>query len=78
MSPLDLRGTRCPMNLLKVKLALEPLASGETLEIVLDPGEGLENVPRALEAAGHLVLKSVLSGADASCTLLIRKGARRT
>ncbi|MDF1565184.1 MAG: sulfurtransferase TusA family protein [Deltaproteobacteria bacterium] len=75
---VDLRGTVCPMNLLKAKLALEPLAVGDTLEILLDPGEGMENVPQALEAAGHEILLQKWSTSEgAPCTLHIRKGAKK-
>ena len=68
---LDIRGTLCPMNLLKVKLALEPLDPGAELEVVLDPGEGMENVPRALRQSGHEILRA---SDGEPCTLHIRKG----
>ncbi len=55
MTTLDLRGVRCPMNLLKVKLALEGAEPGESLRILLDPGEPMRNVRRAVEALGHVV-----------------------
>ncbi|MCM8797332.1 MAG: sulfurtransferase TusA family protein [Candidatus Omnitrophica bacterium] len=54
---LDLKGTPCPINYVKTKLFLEDLKSGETLEVLLDEGEPINNVPKSLEADGHKILK---------------------
>lgn len=35
---VDLRGVACPTNYVRVRLALEPLAPGDELEILLDTG----------------------------------------
>lgn len=53
---LDLRGTACPMNFVRTKLALEELAAGQVLEVVLDAGEPVRNVPRSVKAEGHRIL----------------------
>lgn len=53
---LDLRGVVCPLNFVKAKIALEPMADGETLEILLDDGEPVRNVPRSLREDGDKVL----------------------
>ena len=53
MTELDLRGVACPLNWVRAKLALEDLAPGERLVVLLDPGEPLESVPRSAEEAGH-------------------------
>lgn len=55
---LDLRGVLCPMNYVKAKLALEPLAPGDLLEILLDAGEPMANVPRSLTDDGHRTLSA--------------------
>ncbi len=44
------------MTWVRTKLALEPLPSGEQLEVVLGPGEMLQNVPRNCAEDGHEVL----------------------
>jgi len=54
---LDLKGTPCPINYVKVKLVLEKLDQGDTLEVLLDEGEPMDNVPKSLENDGHQVLK---------------------
>ena len=53
---LDLRGTRCPLNFVKTKIKMEEMAAGELLEIVLDDGEPIRNVPRSVAAEGHDVI----------------------
>lgn len=54
---LDLKGTPCPVNYVKAKLVLEGLESGSILELFLDEGEPMDNVPRSLESDGHKILK---------------------
>lgn len=56
MAEIDLRGVACPANYVKVRLALEPLAAGEELEVLLDGGEPVRNVPRSLKDDGDEVL----------------------
>jgi len=53
MTTLDLTGVPCPMNWVRTRLALEQLPAGERLEVVLDPGEPLESVPRSAREDGH-------------------------
>jgi TusA-related sulfurtransferase len=53
---LDLRGVICPLNFVKAKIALEPLAEGDTLEILLDDGEPVRNVPRSLREDGDEIV----------------------
>ncbi|ULA65673.1 MAG: Putative Sulfite reductase, contains SirA-like domain (Modular protein) [Nitrospira sp.] len=52
----DLRGVACPMNYVKTKLKLEMMDAGEKLEVWLDAGEPIKNVPMSLKNDGHLVL----------------------
>ena len=53
MSTLDLTGTPCPLNWVKAKLALEQMAAGEEIVLLLDPGEPIESVPRSAREDGH-------------------------
>ena len=50
---LDVSALRCPMTWVRIKLELERLESGQTLEVKLPPGEALESVPRSAREAGH-------------------------
>lgn len=52
---LDVSAERCPMTWVRTKLALETLPSAGVLEVVLGPGEMLENVPRNARDAGLVV-----------------------
>ncbi len=59
---LDLRGVACPINFVKTKLRLEELKSGERLEVLLDAGEPVRNVPRSAREEGHKVLNIEKNG----------------
>jgi sulfite reductase (ferredoxin) len=52
----DLRGVACPMNYVKTKLKLEMMDHGEQLEVWLDAGEPIKNVPMSLRNDGHKIL----------------------
>jgi TusA-related sulfurtransferase len=52
---LDLRGTPCPINFVKTKLKLERMAVGQVLEVWLDPGEPVEQVPDSLRMEGYTI-----------------------
>jgi len=54
---LDLRGTPCPINFVRTKLYLEKMAPHALLEVWLDPGEPIEQVPDSLVMEGHRVEK---------------------
>ncbi|MBW4506850.1 MAG: sulfurtransferase TusA family protein [Scytonematopsis contorta HA4267-MV1] len=54
---LDLRGTPCPINFVRTKLFLEKMQPGSLLEVWLDPGEPIEQVPDSLTMAGYQVEK---------------------
>ena len=71
---LDLRGTPCPINFIRSRLALEPLAPGAILQIDLDCGEPEEMVVAGLRQAGHGVQVETPEGADAGWVrLLVRR-----
>lgn len=53
---LDLRGILCPLNFVKTKLKLEEMAEGEVLEIILDDGDPMRNVPRSVKQEGHKIV----------------------
>ena len=52
---LDLRGTPCPLNFIRSKLALEKLEPGAWLQVDLDAGEPEQMVAGGLRSEGHLV-----------------------
>jgi TusA-related sulfurtransferase len=52
-SCLDLRGTPCPLNFIRSRLALEALDPGAWLQVDLDAGEPERMVAEGLRQAGH-------------------------
>jgi len=70
----DLRGVACPMNYVKTKLKLEMMDAGEKLEVWLDAGEPIKNVPMSLKNDGHLIhLQEALEPEAAHFRILIEK-----
>jgi len=53
---LDLSGVACPMNFVKTKIKLSPMPVGSQLDVILDDGAPIENVPLSLEEQGQTIL----------------------
>lgn len=70
---LDLHGVVCPLNFVKTKLALEELEPGELLEVILDEGDAMLNVPQSLKEEGHRITKVTPLGETFS--VIVEKGA---
>ena len=51
---LDLKCMPCPLNVVKVKLALEKLSPNQELIIEIDKGEPEEMVEKTLKEMGYL------------------------
>jgi TusA-related sulfurtransferase len=69
---IDITRETCPMTFVKVKLMLAKLDKGDQLEVLLNEGEPLENVPRSCEEQGYVVL-SVDPKGNGQHMLLIQK-----
>ena len=59
---LDLRGTPCPINFVRTKLKLAQMSTGEILEVWLDTGEPIEQVPHSLAMEGYTEQEIVEEG----------------
>ncbi|MEK6556853.1 MAG: sulfurtransferase TusA family protein, partial [Candidatus Margulisiibacteriota bacterium] len=68
----DFRGVACPMNFVKTKMELSKLSTGDRLEILLDDGEPIDNVPGSVRSEGHKVLQQ--EKVDQHWAVLIEKG----
>lgn len=55
---LDLRGMPCPMNFVRTKLKLQQMSAGALLEVWLDAGEPIEQVPDSLRMNGYPIEKN--------------------
>ena len=53
---LDLKGVACPYNFVRTKLKLEEMDAGQVLEVYLDEGDPIKNVPKSVQNEGHKVL----------------------
>ncbi|HEX2395441.1 MAG TPA: sulfurtransferase TusA family protein, partial [Bacteroidales bacterium] len=53
----DFRNVACPMNFVKTKIALSTLHTDDILEIWIDDGEPIENVPGSIKSEGHKILE---------------------
>ena len=71
-SHIDLQGVSCPMNFVKTKAALAALSTGELLEVILDEGDAILNVPRSVKEEGHQVVK--VESLGITFRVVIKKG----
>ena len=71
---LDISTEVCPLTFVRTKLLIERMSVGQTAEILLKGAEPLANVPRAVRANGHTVLRlDSLDEASGLHRLFIRK-----
>ena len=68
---LDLRGMSCPMNFVHIKIALDVLAPGTVLTVLLDGSPTARDVVSSLETQGYEVLSLDENGEEA--TLRVRR-----
>ena len=69
---LDITGETCPMTFVRTRLALDRLASGQTLLVLLRGEEPLARVPPTARALGHAVLSDAVAP-DGTMRLLLRR-----
>lgn len=68
---LDLRGTPCPINFVRTKLKLAQLSAGQLLEVWLDGGEPIEQVPHSLAMEGYTKQDIVEEGTFFKMTICV-------
>lgn len=69
---VDITDVKCPVTFVKTKVALEELEDGEILQVHINDGEPVQNVPRSLKEEGHEVLALEDNG-DGTFELYVRK-----
>jgi TusA-related sulfurtransferase len=69
----DITDVVCPMTFVKAKVALDALEDGQILELRLNGGEPMQNVPRSLKDEGHKVCQ-VSQKEDGTYVLKVIKG----
>ena len=69
---VDITDVVCPVTFVKTKVALEELEDGQILQVHLNDGEPVQNVPRSVRDEGHQILK-LKDNEDGTYELFIRK-----
>jgi sulfite reductase (ferredoxin) len=67
----DLRGVKCPINFAQTKIQLAGMQRGQILEIYLDDGDPIHNVPGSVRLEGHEIVDQTKM--DACWSVVIRK-----
>lgn len=70
---VDITDVVCPITFVKAKVAMEELDDGQVLEVRMNEGEPIQNVPRSFKEEGHKVL-NVTNNDDGTFTVLVEKG----
>lgn len=73
---LDVTADVCPITWVKTKLALEQLADGQVLQVRLNEGQPMTDVPRSAKGDGHRVV-AVSDRHDGTFAVSIQKGDLR-
>lgn len=71
---VDVTDVVCPITFVKTKVALEELDEGQILQVHINDGEPIQNVPRSVKEEGHEVLRIDDNG-DGTFELYIKKGS---
>jgi len=70
---VDITDVVCPITFVKTKVALEEIEDGQIIEIKMNGGEPITNVPRSLKDEGHKVVH-VTNNHDETFTVFVQKG----
>ena len=68
---LDAMGKKCPMPVLLTKKELKKMATGQTLELIVDDKGALKDVPALLSKTGDVLVNT--NEGDSKVTFLIKK-----
>ena len=69
---LDVTGMACPMPVVKTKLAINKLATGDVLRVIATDRGSLKDIPAWAEATGNKVLSVDETGGE--IVFLVEKG----
>ncbi len=69
---VDITDVVCPVTFVKTKAALEEMEDGQILQVHMNDGEPVLNVPRSVKEEGHQILK-LYTNDDETYELFIRK-----
>ena len=69
---VDITDVVCPVTFVKTKVALEELDDGQILQVHINDGDPVQNVPRSIKDEGHQIIKLINNG-DGTFDLIVRK-----
>ena len=69
---LDVRGLACPMPVVKTRLAIDKLATGDVLKVLATDRGSLTDIPAWAEATGNTLISAEEAGGE--ITFLLEKG----
>ncbi|MBR3306202.1 MAG: sulfurtransferase TusA family protein [Lachnospiraceae bacterium] len=69
---IDITDVVCPVTFVKTKVALEEMDEGQILQVHINDGEPIQNVPRSIKEEGHKVL-AIDDNGDGTYELFIEK-----
>jgi TusA-related sulfurtransferase len=70
---LDITAQVCPMTFVRTRLALDCMATGQILRVLLRGDEPRRNVPATATAQGHVLLAQT-DGPDGVTSVWLRRG----
>ncbi|MCE5286699.1 MAG: sulfurtransferase TusA family protein [Pelosinus sp.] len=70
---VDITDVVCPVTFVKAKMSIEELEDGQILEIRMNEGEPILNVPRSFKEEGHKVIE-VNNNGEGTYTVFVEKG----
>lgn len=69
---LDISEESCPYTIVKVKVAIAEMESGEKMDILMQEGVPCRNIPKVIEFDGHSVIDMKNNG-NGTFTLRMQK-----
>lgn len=69
---LDVRGLACPMPVVKTRLAIDKLGSGDVLRVLATDRGSMKDIPAWADATGHTIVSMEERPGDIQ--FLVRKG----
>lgn len=69
---MDITDVKCPVTFARTLLRLEDMEVGEVLEVFLNDGEPLQNVPKSITNEGHKVI--LIEKAGDRYRMLVERG----
>jgi TusA-related sulfurtransferase len=70
---LDVTKDHCPMTFVRTKIMLSKLTEGDVLDVLVNEGEPLENIPRSSKEQGYDVLSITETAQKGVHLISIRK-----